>query len=97
LPNSNIEIAPKKSLNAKFYVRFNVADKPGVIAKISDTLARHQVSIESILQKPPTKPDNVAIVLTTQKCDELILIDAIDELSKYDEFIGKPLIMPILN
>lgn len=97
ITNGNIEIAPKKSLNSKFYVRFTVADKPGVIAKISDTLARHQVSIESILQKPPTKPDNVAIVLTTQKCDELILIDAIDELSKYDEFVGKPLIMPILN
>lgn len=87
--------AKKNSLDAKFYVRFRVADKPGVIAKISDTLARHQVSIESFLQKPPPTCQNVAIMLTTQICNESILIDALHELSGYDEFIDTPLIMPL--
>jgi homoserine dehydrogenase len=97
ITRQELAIAPKQSLESKFYVRFRVADKPGVIAKISDTLARHQVSIESFLQKPPSVPDNVAIVLTTQKCLESILIDAMNELSKYDEFVEKPLIMPIFH
>ncbi|MBN8649397.1 MAG: homoserine dehydrogenase [Caulobacterales bacterium] len=92
-----IEIAPKKSLNSKFYVRFNVADRPGVIAKISDTLARHQVSIESFLQKPPSNKDNVGIVLTTQKSNETVLIEALNELSNFDEFVEKPFIMPIID
>ncbi|KAF0110931.1 MAG: homoserine dehydrogenase, partial [Hyphomonadaceae bacterium] len=89
------ETADKNSLAAKFYVRFRVADKPGVIAKISDTLARHQVSIESFLQKPPPSTQNVAIVLTTQICNEDVLIDALHELSGLDEFVDKPLIMPL--
>lgn len=97
IARENIGIAPKKSLISKFYVRFTVSDKPGVIAKISDTLARHQVSIESILQKPPSNKDNVGIVLTVQKCNETILIDAINELSNFDEFVEKPFIMPIID
>lgn len=87
--------AQNGTLVSKFYVRFRVADKPGVIAKISDTLARHQVSIESFLQKPPSTPESVAIVLTTQSCEEKVLIDALTELSGFDEFVEKPLIMPI--
>ncbi len=97
LGRGRFEYAPKRSLVSKFYVRFNVQDKPGVIAKISDTLARHEVSIESILQKPPTNPQHVAIVLTTQKCHEATLNAAIDELSGFDEFIEKPLLMPIFE
>ncbi len=97
ITRGKIEIAPKKSLNSKFYVRFTVSDKPGVIAKISDTLARHQVSIESFLQKPPSNKDNVGIILTTQKCDEKTLIEALNELSNFDEFVEKPFIMPIID
>jgi len=89
------ENVSENSLEAKFYVRFRVADRPGVIAKISDTLARHQVSIESFLQKPPPSAQNVAIVLTTQKCREGTLIDALHELLGQDEFIDTPLIMPL--
>lgn len=97
ISQSGLEFATDASINSRFYVRFSVLDRPGVIAKISDTLARHQVSIESILQKPPTKPDSVAIVLTTQKCDEKTLIAAIKELSAFDDFTHKPLLMPLLE
>lgn len=97
LEGRTFKTAEAHSLNAKFYVRFNVKDKPGVIAKISDTLARHQVSIESFLQKPPVSKDNVVIVLTTQECNESVLIDAITELSGFEEFSANPLIMPLMN
>ncbi len=97
LARTGLQFAQDSSIDSKFYVRFSVLDRPGVIAKISDTLARYQVSIESILQKPPSKPDSVAIVLTTQKCDEKTIISAIDELSKFDDFTHKPLLMPLLE
>ncbi len=92
-----VRFATDLGLSSKFYVRFSVEDKPGVIAKISDTLARHQVSIESFLQKPPRPNASVAIILTTQKCDESTLHAALDELSNFSEFVEKPLIMPIFE
>ena len=97
LLRENQSYADNASISSKFYIRFSVLDRPGVIAKISDTLARHQVSIESILQKPPSKPDSVAIVLTTQKCDEETIKAAINELAAFDDFIDTPLLMPILD
>lgn len=91
------DVANHKDLEAKFYVRFKVEDKPGVIAKISDTLARHQVSIESFLQKPPQPNSNVAIVLTVQMCKEETLLAAVKELSQFNEFVEMPLIMPVVE
>ena len=93
----DVTFANDAGLTSKFYVRFRVEDKAGVIAKISNTLASHEVSIESFLQKPPLPNSNVPIVLTTQKCEEATLLKALDELTTFSEFIEKPLIMPIFE
>jgi homoserine dehydrogenase len=79
----------------KFYVRLRVADKAGTIARITDTLAKHLVSIESFLQKPPEDAARVAIVLTTQATQEATLHEALDELSQLDVVVEKPILMPL--
>jgi homoserine dehydrogenase len=79
----------------KFYVRLRVADKAGTIARITDTLAKHLVSIESFLQKPPEDAARVAIVLTTQATQESTIHEALDELSRLDVVVEKPILMPL--
>jgi homoserine dehydrogenase len=79
----------------KFYVRLRVADKAGTIARVTDTLAKHLVSIESFLQKPPEDAARVAIVLTTQATQESTLHEALDELSQLDVVVEKPILMPL--
>jgi homoserine dehydrogenase len=81
--------------SAKFYVRLRVADRPGVIARITETLARHSLSIESFLQRPPTSSDSVPIVLTTQPCLEAGVRAAIAEFAGIDAVVGTPLVMPL--
>lgn len=80
---------------AKFYVRLRVADKAGTIARVTDTLAKHLVSIESFLQKPPEDAMRVAIVLTTQATHETTLREALDELSRLDVVVEQPILMPL--
>jgi homoserine dehydrogenase len=80
---------------AKFYVRLRVADKAGTIARVTDTLAKHLVSIESFLQKPPEDAARVAIVLTTQATNETTLREALDELSRLDVVVEQPILMPL--
>jgi homoserine dehydrogenase len=84
-----------KAEQSKFYVRLRVADKAGTIARVTDTLAKHLVSIESFLQKPPEDAARVAIVLTTQATLESTLRDALDELSRHDVVVEKPILMPL--
>jgi homoserine dehydrogenase len=79
----------------KFYVRLRVADKPGTIARVTDTLAQHLVSIESFLQKTPEDAARVPIVLTTQATLETTLRHALDELSRLEVVAEKPILMPL--
>jgi homoserine dehydrogenase len=79
----------------KFYVRLRVSDKPGTIARITDTLAKHDVSIESFLQKPPEDAMRVAIVLTTQATFETTVRHALDALSELDVVVEDPILMPL--
>jgi homoserine dehydrogenase len=80
---------------SKFYVRLRVPDRAGTIAKITDTLAKHLVSIESFLQKPPEDASRVPIVLTTQPMAEQDLLDALAELSRLDVLVEDPVLMPL--
>ncbi|GIU65874.1 homoserine dehydrogenase [Candidatus Phycosocius spiralis] len=80
---------------SKFYVRLRVADRAGTIAKITDTLAKHLVSIESFLQKPPEDAARVPIVLTTQPMAEGDLFKAMAELSRLEIMVEPPILMPL--
>ncbi|MEN9873756.1 MAG: hypothetical protein RL186_653, partial [Pseudomonadota bacterium] len=83
------------SAPARFYVRLRVADKAGTIARITDTLAKHLVSIESFLQKPPEDALRVPIVLTTQLTQEATVLEALAELSRLDVVVETPVLMPV--
>lgn len=79
----------------KFYIRLRVTDKPGTIARVTDTLAKHLVSIESFLQKPPEDAARVPIVLTTQATLEATVREALDELSRLEIVVEAPILMPL--
>jgi homoserine dehydrogenase len=83
------------TLEAKFYIRLLVADRPGVIAQVTDTLAKHLVSIESFLQKPPEDAARVPIVLTTQMCCEATARAALDAMAALEAVAEPPLLMPL--
>jgi homoserine dehydrogenase len=87
--------APHGTLEAKFYIRLRVADRPGAIAKVTDTLAKHLVSIESFLQKPPEDASRVPIVLTTQICREATVKAALAELAGLEVVVETPVLMPL--
>lgn len=54
-----------------YYLRMEADDKPGVLAVVSDTFAKHSISIEAVLQKEPaTGESSVHLIMLTQKCVE---------------------------
>jgi homoserine dehydrogenase len=88
-------VAASGALESRFYIRMRVADRPGVIARVTDTLAKHMVSIESFLQKPPEDAARVPIVLTTQTCSEAVARAALAELASLDAMAERPALMPL--
>jgi len=67
---------------SEWYVRLNVADRPGVMSNITQTLADRDISIESLMQKAPLSVQSeVPIVLLTHQTPGSVISEAIDEIA----------------
>jgi homoserine dehydrogenase len=53
---SAITLQPSAAVRSRYYLRLQVEDHPGVLAEIASVLARHQISISSVIQ--PEVPED---------------------------------------
>lgn len=66
----------------RYYIRFTTVDRPGVLAKISGILARHKISIVSVIQKERREKSKVPIVMMTHKAKESAVQKALREIDR---------------
>ena len=52
------------------YLRFEVKDKPGVLSKITNRLAKFKISVKQLIQTPDKKNNKATIVIITHKTSE---------------------------
>jgi homoserine dehydrogenase len=72
-----------------YYLRMEANDKPGVLAEVSDTFAKNNISIEAVLQKEPdTGESSVHLIMLTQKCLESNVNRAIQAVEKLSSVQG---------
>jgi homoserine dehydrogenase len=70
---ARVTLLDHKQLPGRYYLRFTVEDRPGVLAEIAGVLGRHQISIASVIQHEPTGDGagrTVPLVIMTQKAQE---------------------------
>ena len=74
-------IAPD-DIASEWYVRLTVADRPGVMVNITQTLANRDISIESLVQKASLSGQSeVPIVLLTHQTPGSAISEAIEEIT----------------
>ena len=79
---TNKQIKPMAEIETRYYLRLNVADKPGVLAQISKVLGDHQISISSVIQKLTDSAAQTAeLVIMTHPAQEKAMQQALDELA----------------
>ena len=79
---------------SKYYIRFLVHDKPGVLSAITSVLAKHKISIQNLIQDPDkNKLSNVIIV--THKAIEYQIQKSIAILSKNKKIFKKIVLIRI--
>lgn len=77
-------------IDTAFYVRFMVKDQPGVLARLSQTLADCNISIEHLHQEPMgDEPEFALVVLTTNVVNEGQFGEALAVLEGLDDVEGK--------
>ncbi len=79
------------------YLRFAVADRPGVLAEITAAMRDAGVSIASMIQRGASEDGTVLLVIVTHEAPERSVCDALDRLDGSPSLIGKPMLMHILD
>jgi len=82
---------------APHYVRFTVADRPGILADIFAVFARHAINVEAVVQLPKYRKDRLPFVATLEACSSRVLNRAMTEISSLDFHVEPPLALPILR
>ncbi|MGD9116696.1 MAG: homoserine dehydrogenase [Dehalococcoidia bacterium] len=75
------KIKPMAELETCYYLRLNVDDQPGVLAKVSRILGDQNISISSVIQKTvDDKAQTAEIVIMTHPAKEAAMQQALKEL-----------------
>ncbi len=77
----NLGFLPAEDVESAFFIKMNVADQTGVLAKIAAAFAEHSVSIASMIQKG--RGDEAELVLITHPTKEKDFFAAIEKAKAF--------------
>ncbi len=71
-------------VSGRFYFRFNVDDRPGVLAEIASVLGQHQISIASVIQHETEEESHgvVPLVIMTHSAPEGAVNEALETIGR---------------
>ncbi len=92
---SGLKLLSKDDIITQYYLRLEVSDESGVLAKITSTLGEFGISIESMLQKPSLQKSRAKLLFTTHKTKESKMQEAMKSLSSLTVVYGDIAMMRI--
>ncbi len=101
-PFAHERLGPYKPLpvtahKSAYYLRFRVQDRPGIIATLATCLAKHQISLDAVLQLPDENWRDLPFVITTEPATEEGIRSALADIAAEDFHTEPPLAMPMVR
>ncbi|MBI3664756.1 MAG: homoserine dehydrogenase [Acidobacteria bacterium] len=78
-----------------YYLRFRVADRPGIIAALASILASAHISLEAVLQQPCANKQDLPFVITLEPTPERAVREAVEKMAGLDFLLEPPLALPM--
>lgn len=93
----NLPIAAIDDLETKYYIRFVVADRPGVLAACADIFAKNGVSVRTVTQRGNAAREDVNLVFVTHTAKERDVRKTIDEILALEGIVtgGEPSVIRV--
>ncbi|MEI6513010.1 MAG: homoserine dehydrogenase [bacterium] len=82
-------VCDMSDIRSRYYVRFTVVDKPGVLSKISGILGNHDISIATVTQKEIKSEKPVPIVMMSHEARESDMAAALRIIDELDVIKSK--------
>ncbi|MCL5005297.1 MAG: homoserine dehydrogenase [Acidobacteria bacterium] len=79
------------------YLRLVVRDRPGILARVCNILARHRINIDSVLQEPGMPKNHLPFVMTLEPVEERAVRKAVAEIARLPFLVQKPLLLPFAS
>ena len=79
------------------YLRFEVKDKPGVLSRITNRLAKYKISVKRLIQTPDKKNNKATIVIITHKTNELNSKNCLSIFKKDKDILKYPTLIRMYN
>ena len=95
MEGDQLTLKPVESINSKYYLRINVSDKAGVLARITKLFEENNISIETVLQRPVDET-SANLLVSTHTALEKDVQKMIQELEALEFVNAKPVMIRIV-
>jgi len=95
MEGSQLTLKPTANIESKYYLRVNVSDKAGVLAKLTKIFETHSISIETMLQRP-SDGNSANLLISTHSAKESDIQAMISELEALDFVNARPVMIRIV-
>lgn len=82
-----LPLVPMEELKTKYYIRFAVADRSGVLAAMAGVFASHDVSVHSVIQRGKKDGNSVDITYVTHTAREKSVRAVLADIAKLDDVL----------
>jgi len=90
-----LTLKPTDKIESKYYLRIDLSDKAGVLAKITKIFETNNISVETMIQKSTSK-STANLLISTHKAIEKDIQAMMNELQKLDFVNSKPVMIRIV-
>jgi homoserine dehydrogenase len=95
MEGNTLTLKASEDIQSKYYLRINVSDKAGVLAKLTKIFEAHTISIETMLQRP-SQNECANLLISTHKAVERDIQAMMAELEALDFVNAKPVMIRIV-
>ena len=85
---TRVELPIVADVGSSFYLYLEVADQPGVLARVATVLGDHEISVKSVVQRGIG--DEARLVMVIHECLESRFAGALEALGELDELRAPP-------
>ena len=91
----NGHVVPMDEVVSRYYVRLDVVDRPGVLAKIAAIFAAAKIGISSVIQPEGHEGESVPLILMLHDAPNSAMRKALDKIAKLPPVKSKPVMIRV--
>jgi homoserine dehydrogenase len=91
----NGRVVPMDTVVSRYYVRLDVVDRPGVLAKIAAIFAQAKIGISSVIQPEGHEGESVPLILMLHDAPNAAMRKALAKITKLPPVKSKPVMLRV--